>query len=142
MTTPALPLSEAAQKLGITPDALRMRWRRGKIGGFKRGRRVFIQLSDIAEQVTEHNDLKLDFLVAENSRLNEQVDRLLRLQEREQILRQQFQESLMSLRPPAATPPALSSDVLVRRIEKTEGQLAALKRAVGQLVAWLDKTQR
>jgi len=137
MTTPALPLSEAAQKLGITPDALRMRWRRGKIGGFKRGRRVFIRLSDIAEQVTEHNDLKLDFLVAENARLCEQVDRLLRLQEREQILRQQFQESLRS-----PVPPALTSDALVRRIEKTESQLTALKGAVGQLIAWLDKTRR
>jgi len=38
----ALPLSEAAARLGITPDALRMRLRRGTAQGFKRGGRLFV----------------------------------------------------------------------------------------------------
>lgn len=39
-----LPLAEAAACLGITPDALRMRLRRGKVEGFKRDGHLFIYL--------------------------------------------------------------------------------------------------
>ena len=39
-----LPLAVAAARLGIRPDALRMRINRGKIKGFKRGGRLFAVL--------------------------------------------------------------------------------------------------
>lgn len=38
----ALPLAAAAARLGISPDALRMRIRRGKAEGFKRAGRLFV----------------------------------------------------------------------------------------------------
>ncbi len=42
----ALPLAAASARLGISSDALRMRIKRGKIRGFKRGGRVFVDLSE------------------------------------------------------------------------------------------------
>ena len=41
-----LPLAAAAARLGISPDALRMRIRRGKARGFKRGGRLFVALAE------------------------------------------------------------------------------------------------
>jgi hypothetical protein len=40
-----LPLAAAAARLGISPDALRMRIRRGKARGVKRGGRLFVALA-------------------------------------------------------------------------------------------------
>ncbi len=46
-TNPAiLPLAEAAAHLGVTPDALRMRMKRGRAQGFKRGGRVFVYVGE------------------------------------------------------------------------------------------------
>ena len=42
--TDAVPLAEAARRLGTTTDALRMRFRRGKIEGFRRAGRIFLRL--------------------------------------------------------------------------------------------------
>ncbi len=42
----AVPLAEAATRLGLTSDALRMRIRRGKAKGFKRGRQVYVWLQE------------------------------------------------------------------------------------------------
>ncbi len=42
----AVPLAEAATRLGVTSDALRMRIRRGKAKGFKRGRQVYVWLQE------------------------------------------------------------------------------------------------
>lgn len=39
-----LPLAEAAARLGLSRDALRMRIRRGKAEGFKRGGQIFVRL--------------------------------------------------------------------------------------------------
>ncbi len=44
----ALPLAEAAARLGLSRDALRMRIRRGKARGFKHGGQVFVWLDDAA----------------------------------------------------------------------------------------------
>jgi len=49
----ALPLNEVAERLGITPDALRMRLRRGKVRGFKRGGRLFVYLDDLTNAASE-----------------------------------------------------------------------------------------
>jgi hypothetical protein len=46
---PALPLAQAAARLGITSDALRMRFRRGRIEGYRRGRRLFIYVEEPGE---------------------------------------------------------------------------------------------
>ncbi len=46
----ALPLAMAAARLGIRPDALRMRINRGKIKGFKRGGRLFAVLEAAPDQ--------------------------------------------------------------------------------------------
>ena len=45
-----LPLAEAAARLGLSRDALRMRIRRGKARGFKRGRQLFVWLEDTAAE--------------------------------------------------------------------------------------------
>ncbi len=45
-----LPLAVAAARLGIRPDALRMRINRGKIKGFKRGGRLFAVLEAVPDQ--------------------------------------------------------------------------------------------
>ena len=42
----AVPLAEAATRLGVTSDALRMRIRRGKASGFKRGGQVYVWLQE------------------------------------------------------------------------------------------------
>ncbi len=41
-----LPLAAAAARLGISPDALRMRIRRGRVRGFKRGGRLFVAFAE------------------------------------------------------------------------------------------------
>ncbi len=46
----ALPLALAAARLGISPDALRMRINRGKIKGFKRSGRLFAVLGEAPNQ--------------------------------------------------------------------------------------------
>ncbi|MFQ5774690.1 MAG: hypothetical protein ACE5GS_09250 [Kiloniellaceae bacterium] len=51
----AIPLVEAAARLGISPDALRMRIRRGKAEGFKRDGHVFVYLpGNEARPPSEH----------------------------------------------------------------------------------------
>jgi hypothetical protein len=52
---PALPLAQAAARFGITTDALRMRFRRGRIEGYRRGRRLFIYVEEPGE--TRHGEL-------------------------------------------------------------------------------------
>ena len=55
----ALPLAAAAARLGISPDALRMRMRRGKAEGFKRAGRLFVypgEQSDAPVRTTVRTD--------------------------------------------------------------------------------------
>lgn len=49
----ALPLTEAAEKLGTKPQTLRMRWKRGKVEGFKEKGRVFIWTEQQPHNVKE-----------------------------------------------------------------------------------------
>jgi len=47
----ALPLAEAAQRLGISVDALRKRWKRGKVSGYHNAEgRVFINLDTSGQE--------------------------------------------------------------------------------------------
>jgi hypothetical protein len=43
----AVPLAEAAQITGLTTDALRLRWRRGTLPGYKVGRRLFLSRASL-----------------------------------------------------------------------------------------------
>jgi len=107
----ALPLAQAAAHLGITPDALRMRLRRGKADGFKRGRYLYVYVSGPPafpdEQLPNTRGGSaaplaiaplgdVTRLLAENERLNVRLDQQLdevrqlrQMLQREQVLRQQ-----------------------------------------------------
>ncbi len=115
----ALPLKRAAEVLGLSADALRMRFRRGKVQGFRRGRSVFIyvneQTSGFGENVVRNRSeptpggdaglapivelqrVELTRLLRDNRRLNERLDRALKHQEQEQVLRLHMQRTLDSL---------------------------------------------
>lgn len=96
--------------------------------------------------VVELQRVELDRLLSEHKRLNERIDSLLQLQEREQVLRQQMQASLDRLvgqRGPAEPTTALSmpDDVplLSDRLDRAESRFRALRSAVGQLVVALER---
>ncbi len=140
-----MALGEAARRLGVTTDALRMRFRRGKIEGFRRDGRIFVFLPDGAAGQGEQNEhtafpiglsrAEVDRLVADNTRLHEQQDRLLTLLEREQVLRQQFQGQLTDLSGETAliaAPSELSE--LENRLRQTENNFDLLKQALSQLI--------
>jgi len=157
----ALTLVQAAAQIGITPDALRMRFRRGKVRGFKRGGRLFIELDNRTDQPeqTEHSTEQanrkdvaengqdvskaFDFMVAENTRLNDRLDRLVMMLEREQVLRQQMQGQIEQLTDRLALPAPKDQGSDVRsRLEDTAAQFGLLKRAVAQLVTFLEGGKR
>ena len=148
--TTSMALGAAAQRLGVTTDALRMRFRRGKIKGFRQDGRIFVFLPDSAaaqSEQTEHDTppmfpspAEVERLVADNSRLHEQQDRLLTLLEREQVLRQQLQGQLTDLSGETAlipAPPELSD--LENRLRETENNFDLLKQAVSQLVQVVEE---
>lgn len=141
----AVALGTAAQRLGITTDALRMRFRRGKIKGFRRDGRIFVYLPDGAGAASEQTEqgsareiaarAELDRLADDNARLREQQDRLLTLLEREQVLRQQLQTQLTdSSGKTAIIPAAPDLSALEDRLRETENNFDLLKKAVSQLV--------
>jgi len=163
----ALTLVQAAAQLGIKPAALRMRYKRGKVRGFKRGGRLFIELNNLDEQPPEQTEQSpeqneqppeqengknvagngqeiskaFDFVVADNARLNDRLDRLVQMLEREQVLRQQMQSQIEQLTDRLALPAARESDV-ASRLEDTQQQFGLLKRAVVQLVTFLEGGRR
>jgi len=156
----ALTLVQAAAQLGIKPAALRMRYKRGKVRGFKRGGRLFIELNKLSEQPPEQAEQSpeqengknvaengqevskaFDFVVADNARLNDRLDRLVQMLEREQVLRQQMQTQIEQLTDRLSLPAPQESDV-ASRLEDTEQQFGLLRRAVGQLVVFLEGGRR
>src|SRR5207244_3528743 len=68
MAVQELPLADAATRLGLTPDAVRLRLRRGKtLHGIKRGREWYVlfddAMADAIADATDHdgdNDATLD----------------------------------------------------------------------------------
>lgn len=101
-------------------------------------------LSDTSQAVViELQRTELSRLLREQQRLNDRVDQLLRLHEREQVLRQQMQASLDQLSARRALPPrsdtASDQDGLAARVHRAEGKFAALQNAVGRLVALLER---
>jgi len=158
----ALTLVQAAAQLGIKPATLRMRYKRGKVRGFKRGGRLFIELNKQGEQIPEQSEQPpeqvngksvaengqdvskaFDFMVTENTRLNDRLDRLVSMLEREQVLRQQMQNQIEQLTDRRALPaPADPDSDVASRLEDTQQQFGLLKRAVVQLVTFLDGGKR
>jgi len=143
--TDAVPLAEAARRLGTTTDALRMRFRRGKIEGFRRAGRIFLRLPPGAGGGAEQREQDATIpapsvdearrLAADNERLQQQQDRLLTLLEREQVLRQQLQTQLVDFSGKTAIAgPSPEIADLAERLRQTENNFELLKRAVSQLV--------
>lgn len=95
------------------------------------------------ELVIELQRTELTRLLREQERLNNRVDQLLQLHEREQVLRQQMQASLDNLTtrrelpPPDRSEPA--NERLVERVDRAEGKFSALQSAVGLLVVALER---
>lgn len=111
---------------------------------------------DALQAVVELQRTELTRLLREQGRLNDRIDSLLRLNEREQVLRQQMQASLdrlaaaqiASVRPGGVhgaalphTPPPANADVvaLQTRLELTETRFSALQEALGALVTHIER---
>jgi len=150
--------------LGMTTDALRMRWKRGKLEGFKQGRRVFVYVTEQpnnrpnsvqsrTEQAAngdgdQHSD-ELARLVRDNERLNERLvrdnerlDGLLashaQERDREQVLRQQLQTQIDRLTEQVALPAPAPNASLQSRLHETESNFGVLKSALIQLLRFLE----
>lgn len=110
---------------------------------------------DALRTVVELQRTELSRLLREQSRLNDRIDTLLRLQEREQVLRQQMQASLdrladaqvampdnrsALLAAESRTPQQDDMSALERRLERTEGRFSELQHAVGNLVAFIERS--
>ncbi|MFQ5535522.1 MAG: hypothetical protein ACE5EM_11955 [Sphingomonadales bacterium] len=156
------PVIVAAARLGLSPDALRKRIKRGTVAGFIRDGRVFVDPEwldkagygpgggqqrngpESTQALLELQRTELSRLLRDNAHLNERIDRLLHVQEREQVLRQQMQNMIerLSERQALAPPPAQNPDlprIEQQRARKTETDLNALKSAVADLVAHLER---
>ena len=115
-----LPISQAAKVLGTTPAALRKKLQRGRISGKKdnsgkwlvdvgQGDTQSVHLSydkmDIKEEPVSASSIReIEILTAENKRLNERYDQLLKInaqlidqQENEQVLRRDMQRQLVAV---------------------------------------------
>ncbi|MDX1401630.1 MAG: hypothetical protein R3245_06895 [Kiloniellales bacterium] len=116
-----LPLEDAAIRLGITSDELKRRFRTGDFRGFVQGGRLFVYVPEahaddaiIAEAprpteprraeestgasgnstVIEFQKIEINRLIKANKELANEKERLYRLLEREQVLRQSLQRSM------------------------------------------------
>ncbi len=98
--------------------------------------------------VVELQQIELKRLLGEHKQLNERIDRLLRLHEREQVLRQQMQAALEKLSEqraiagPAVAGTALPAPQIEQRLHRTEAKFAALQNAVGMLVDLIERKQQ
>lgn len=94
--------------------------------------------------VVELQQVELKRLLGEHRRLNDRIDQLMQLQEREQVLRQQMQAALdrlaeqRAVAPPEPRPVAQIED----RLHRAESRYNALRNAVGLLVGALERRER
>ncbi len=101
-------------------------------------------LSEASQTVViELQRTELSRLLREQQRLNDRVDQLLRLHEREQVLRQQMQAALDKLAAqrtlPAPEPVETDNRLLIERADRAEGKFAALRSAVVLLIDTLER---
>lgn len=94
--------------------------------------------------VVELQQVELKRLLGEHRRLNERVDQLIQLQEREQVLRQQMQTALDRLAGRHSTDPAPTGPVpqVEHRMHRAEARFNALRNAVGLLVVAIERRER
>ena len=86
--------------------------------------------------VVELQRAELDRLLRENARLNERIQQLIGMQEREQVLRQQMQTMLGEKPQPA---PLIDANGLERRAKSAEQRYSQLKSALGHLLDALER---
>lgn len=107
-----LELEEAAQKLGCSQDELKRRFRTGEVRGFAQDSHLYIYVPEtgIDEQggvdgaardsgdspatVIEYQKVEINRLIKANNELRTEKERLYRLLEREQVLRQGMQRAM------------------------------------------------
>jgi hypothetical protein len=92
---------------------------------------------------------ELNRLLRDHARLNDRIDTLIQLHEREQVLRQQMQASLDQLTQAqiesSRQGPRLTHDAtpdmatLQARLERTEHRFSALQDAVGRLIGHIER---
>lgn len=99
--------------------------------------------SESRELVIELQRTELSRLLREQQRLNDRVDQLLQLHEREQVLRQQMQAALDKLSDQRALPSPERAErdqqQLVERVNHAESKFSALQSAVGRLVTVIER---
>lgn len=165
----ALTLVQAAERLGVKPAAVRMRWKRGQIRGFKQNGRVFVYLNNAGEH-TEHkgeqppeqseqpgeqqDDTVIEFqrieltrLMQENKRLNERmerlderVDHLLASHAQERDREQVLRQQLQNQIDRLTEQRALPApEALHSRLEESERNVGMLKGGLMQLLRYLEK---
>lgn len=97
--------------------------------------------------VVELQRVELNRLLRDQHRLNDRLDQMLRLQEREQVLRQQMQAALDRLAEQRAIPGSNENRLALPRqladpLHQTERRFGALRTAVGQLVDYIEQKER
>jgi len=154
-----VPLSEAADMLGISRDAARKRLKRGNLRGKRDGNgRWLVEVDsrvdnvqdasmdsgvDMSTSASPHDSAlvqfqkdEIDRLRHDNERLNERVDKLIQQQENEQVLRRQLQAQLERLAEQRALP---APGALHSRLEESERNVGMLKGGLMQLLRYLEK---
>jgi hypothetical protein len=165
VTKDALTIVQAAAQLGVKTATVRMRWKRGKLKGFKKDGRIYVYLNNQVnkqgeqteqegEQVKRFDDatielqsIELTRLLRENGRLNERLERMderidgllashAQERDREQVLRQQMQNQFDALAERLALP---APDTAVKaRLDESEQSLGMLKSGIMQLLRFLE----
>ncbi len=96
------------------------------------------------EVVVELQKVEINRLLREHRVLNDRIDRLLTLHEREQVLRQQMQASLDRLTGSGASEAEVKEGAtrdLASRLARTEHKFDSLRNAFGQLVTLIEHQQ-
>lgn len=165
----ALTIVQAAERLGVKTATVRMRYKRGKLEGFKKGGRIYVHLNGTGEQSEqkseqpgEQNDqtdainehtieiqrIELTRVLKENGRLNERLDRmegrvdgLLASHAKERDREQVLRQQMQNQLDALTIRPALPpvDDALNRRVEESEQNVGVLKTAVMQLVRFMER---
>ena len=159
-----LPISQAAKVLGTTPAALRKKLQRGRISGKKdisgkwlvdvgQGDTQNVHLSnhkmDSKEETLSASSVReIEILTAENNRLNERYDQLLKVneqlvnqQENEQVLRRDMQKQLAAVTEQLANLRTETVPLLEDR-SRLGAEHKTLKVAVVELLTHLTKRNK
>jgi len=144
-----MPVNLAAAALGMSPDALRKRVKRGTAEGCSRGGKVYVRRQWVERMArgrpsARSEEVSVAPAVSGQTALDARFDRLINLQEREQVLRQQMQNVLdrLSRQLEARDQTAADSRQLEDRLLAAERDLGAVKTAIADLLAHLQRGKR